>query len=81
MMTPSQFSVIAKLIRLRPGPNLDAVRLVLCDGLTQTAALGALGVPINMASRSAISKSVKRIAAARALCKIANAPSDLRPAD
>lgn len=33
-MTAEQFAALATLLRLRPGPPLDAARLVLVDGLS-----------------------------------------------
>ncbi|WP_341667327.1 hypothetical protein [Alcaligenes sp. SDU_A2] len=44
-MTNNQFDALAALMRLRPSPSREALRLVLVDGATHTAAAERAGIP------------------------------------
>lgn len=43
-MTVDQFAALAQILRLRQGPQREAARLVLVDGLRQADAARAVGV-------------------------------------
>lgn len=43
-MTPEAFAALAKLLRLRDGPQQDGARLVLVDGLRPAGAARQVGV-------------------------------------
>jgi predicted DNA-binding protein (UPF0251 family) len=58
-MTPEQFAALAQLMRLRQSPSRDALRLVLIDGMTHTAAAEQAGIPRQNVSRQVA--SAKRI--------------------
>lgn len=44
-MTGQQFEALSQLMRLRASPSREALRMVLCDGLTQSAAAAQAGIP------------------------------------
>ena len=64
-MTPIRFDALAKLLRLRSSPTLDAVRLHLVDGLGQTEAARKTGTDVRL-----VFKAVARAKAGLALAQI-----------
>jgi len=64
-MTPIQFDALAKLLRLRSSPTLDAVRLHMVDGLGQTDAARQAGADVRL-----VFKAVARAKAGLALAQI-----------
>lgn len=54
-MTPAQFDALAQLMRLRTSPSREALRMVLVDGITQSAAAHDAGIPASNVSRQVAS--------------------------
>ena len=54
-MTPTQFEALARLMRLRESPSREALRLVLVDGISQSAAAHHVGLPPSNVSRQVAS--------------------------
>ena len=65
-MTDASFQALAQLLRLRQGPQREAARLVLVDGLRQADAARAAGC-----SASALSNTLRTCRAGLELAKIA----------
>lgn len=63
-MTPEQFAALSELLRLKPGPTNDAVRLHLLDGLSVPEAARSAG-----ADYRGTSYAVKRALAGLALAR------------
>lgn len=65
-MTESQFTALAQLLRLRPGPAQDAARLVMVQGMAAPDAARKVGMEYPDAHRA-----VKRVRTGLDLAKIA----------
>lgn len=65
-MTPEQFDALAQMMRLRASPSREALRMVLCDGITQSAAAEQAGIPRPNVTRQ-VSSARRMIALARVL--------------
>lgn len=65
-MRLDQFAALAQLMRLRQSPSRDALRLVLIDGITHTAAAQQAGIPRQNVSRQ-VASAKRTIEAARIL--------------
>lgn len=63
-MTPEGFAALVKLLRMTGAPSIEAARLVLVEGKTQTEAAQATGISLPGASQA-----VKRCKAGIALAK------------
>lgn len=74
-MTPAAFRALAKLLRLRAGPQQDAAKLVLVDGLRQVDAARKTG-----ASTAAVGNTVAACRAGISLAKAAIG-SEIRSGD
>ena len=68
-MNSDQFQAIAQLLRLRQGPQREAARLVLVDGLTQADAARQLG-----ATEQAASNALRAARATLELARVAVGP-------
>lgn len=55
-MTPTQFTAAIASTHLQDGQTVRACRMVLVDGLSQSAAATACGI-----NRSAVSRAIKKI--------------------
>ena len=66
MMTEAQFTALAQLLRLRPGPAQEAVRLHLVQGLSVPDSARAAGADYQLAL-----KAVYRVNAGLELVKVA----------
>lgn len=64
MMTPEAFSALVKLLRMTGTPSIEAARLVLVEGKTQTEAIKATGL-----SQAGASQAVRRCRAGIELAK------------
>ncbi|WP_284306943.1 hypothetical protein [Hydrogenophaga electricum] len=64
-MTPAQFDALAQLKGLHKGPTQECARLMLVDGLSQSAAAAAAGVTPQAASQ-ALKSARRTLALARA---------------
>lgn len=72
-MTAEQFAALAELLRLRAGSAAaEALRLVLCEGLTHAAAAEVASIPRQNVTRS-VGQARRVIEAAQALAGV-NAP-------
>lgn len=65
-MTDDQFDALAQLMRLRDSPSREALRLVLVDGLTHSAAADRTGAPRPSVTRQ-VSSARRTIELARRL--------------
>lgn len=65
-MTPAQFDALAKLMRLRNSPSREALRMVLVDGISQSAAAFHVGIPRPNVTRQ-VSSAQRTIELARQL--------------
>ena len=65
-MTGEQFEALARLLRLRQGPQREAARLVLVDGLRQTDAARMAGC-----SASALGNTLRACRAGLELARLA----------
>jgi hypothetical protein len=64
-MTDAQFTALAQLLRLRPGPAQDAAKLVMVQGMPTAEAARAVGMDYRAASYS-----VKRVRAGLELVRL-----------
>jgi predicted DNA-binding protein (UPF0251 family) len=69
-MTTAQFAALATLMRLRDGPTTEAVRLVLVDGLKESAAAAQVGSDYKL-TWAAVDRARKGLALARVAAGIA----------
>ena len=65
-MTPDQFQALSQLLRLRQGPQREAARLVLVDGMRQADAARLAGC-----SASALSNTLRTCRAGLELARLA----------
>lgn len=54
-LNAAQFEALARLMRLRASPSREALRMVMVDGITQSAAAHHAGIPASNVSRQVAS--------------------------